>query len=119
MQLKLTDIKNSSIAELVSEKIEIATLQDAIDLIGNAHFQGADKIVIHERNLVPEFFDLKTKLAGDILQKISNYRMQLAIVGDFSEYRSKSLADFIMESNKTKRILFLSSREEAFENLIT
>ncbi|WP_449401649.1 DUF4180 domain-containing protein [Chryseobacterium wanjuense] len=55
----------------------------------------SDKVIIHEKNITPEFFDLKTKIAGDILQKFSNYRVKLAIVGDFSKYESKSIKDFI------------------------
>lgn len=33
--------------------------------------------------------------------------MPLIIVGDFSEYNSKSLNDFIFESNKGKQINFI------------
>jgi ABC-type branched-subunit amino acid transport system substrate-binding protein len=66
-----------------------------------------------EHNLPVEFFDLKTKLAGDILQKFSTYQGRLAIVGDFTKYESKSLRDFIYESNKARRINFVSTLEEA------
>ena len=37
-------------------------------------------LVIDEKNLSPEFFDLKTGLAGQVLQKFTNYRSKLAIV---------------------------------------
>ena len=43
--------------------------------------------------------------------------MQLAIVGDFSQYASKSLQDFIFESNKVGRINFVASIEEARQKL--
>ena len=39
-------------------------------------------MIIHEKNITPEFFDLKNRMAGEILQKFSNYRIRLAIVGD-------------------------------------
>jgi len=61
---------------------------------------------------------LKTGLAGEILQKFSNYYVELAIVGDFSKYSSKNLQDFIYESNKVGRINFVSSVEEAKEALL-
>ena len=38
--------------------------------------------------------------------------IQLAIVGDFSKFTSKSLKDFIFESNKGKFINFIASRVE-------
>ena len=88
---------------------------DALDIMADASYNGASGVVIHEHQLAPEFFDLKTRLAGEILQKFSNYRMQLAIVGDFTKYKSKSLNDFIFESNKTGHILFVDSLENALE----
>ncbi|MFC2347384.1 MAG: DUF4180 domain-containing protein [Bacteroides sp.] len=59
-------------------------------------------------NITPEFFDLKTKIAGNILQKFAQYQMPLIIVGDFSKYKSKSLNDFIFESNKGSQVNFVS-----------
>ena len=59
------------------------------------------------------FFDLKSGIAGERLQKFSTYRIRLAIVGDFSKYTSKSLNDYIFESNKGRYINFLSTCSEA------
>jgi hypothetical protein len=115
MRIELSEHKGTSLAEIISEEIVIHTLADALDLIGNCAYQGASKIIIHEKNLSPAFFDLKTGLAGDILQKFSNYRMDLAIVGDFSRYTSKSLRDFIYESNQGSRVNFVRTVAEAKE----
>jgi len=60
---------------------------------------------------------LKTGVAGEILQKFSTYNMQLAIVGDFSVFSSKSLKDFIYESNRTGKIVFVATTDEAIEKL--
>ena len=76
-------------------------------MLGNLYYQGFDKIIIHEKNITPKFFDLRTKIAGEILQKFAQYQMPLIIVGDFSKYQSKSLNDFIFESNKSKQINFI------------
>jgi hypothetical protein len=53
-----------------------------------------------------------------VLQKFSTYRIRLAIVGDFSSYESKSIKDFIFESNKMGHINFVASKEEALEKLL-
>ena len=113
MNIKIHDFDNIKIAELISDKVEIQEVQDAVDLLGNSGYLGAEKIIVRKEQLCPDFFDLKTGIAGDILQKFSNYNKQLAIVGDFTEYTSKSLRHFIRESNKTGRILFVSVFEEA------
>ncbi|WP_223609212.1 DUF4180 domain-containing protein [Chryseobacterium sp. OSA05B] len=117
MQIKSHDINTIKIAEVVSDEIFIKSAQDGLDLLGDIYYQGFDKVVIYEENITPEFFDLKTKIAGDILQKFSNYRISLAIVGDFEKYPGKSIRDFIFESNKTKHINFKETLEEALERL--
>ncbi len=86
--------------------------------MAEVRYNGSGMMIIHEKSLHPDFFDLKTRVAGEILQKFSNYRMQLAIVGDFSVYKSKSLSDFIRESNRTGTIYFVGTIDEALIRLI-
>ncbi len=117
MKIKTHNIGLIKVAEVISDEIIVLSPADALDIMGNAYYDGADSIILHEKNIFADFFDLKTKMAGEILQKFSNYRMRLAIVGDFSKYTSKSLKDFIYESNKGKLINFVSSTEEALEIL--
>lgn len=117
MKIKTHQINNTKIAEVISEEIIIRSAQDGLDLLGNIYYQDFDKVVIYEKNITPEFFDLKTKMAGEILQKFSNYRVRLAIIGDFSRYESKSFKDFVFESNSTGHIYFGESLEEALEKL--
>ncbi|KXH84597.1 DUF4180 domain-containing protein [Chryseobacterium kwangjuense] len=117
MEIKSHDINAIKIAEVISDKIIINSAQDGLDLLGDIYYQGFDKVIIHEKNITPEFFDLKTKIAGDILQKFSNYRIGLAIVGNFEKYESKSIRDFIFESNKTKHINFAETLDDALKRL--
>lgn len=99
-------INNIKIAEVSSTETIIKNAEDGLDLLGNLYYQGFDKIIIHEKNITPDFFDLKNGIAGEILQKFSNYRIRLIIVGDF-DYKSQSLRDFIYESNNGKQVNFL------------
>jgi hypothetical protein len=117
VKINTVEFNNTLISIVESDNIIINNVQDAIDLLGNCSYQGSRKIVLKQVNIVPAFFDLKTGIAGEILQKFSNYRVQLAIVGAFSHYTSKSLRDFIRESNKQKHINFVNSRQEAIEKL--
>lgn len=118
MNIQTRKIKDAEIAEIVSDKIVIQNAEDALDLMGNVYYQGFDKMIIHQKNLTMDFFDLKNKMAGEILQKFSTYRVRLAIVGDFSIFSSKSLQDFIYESNKGKHVNFVASVDEALSFLI-
>jgi hypothetical protein len=117
MKIKIHNIHNKKIAEVISEVKIINKYEDGLDLLGNLYHQGFDKIVIYEKNISPNFFDLKSGIAGEILQKFSTYNVSLAIVGDFSKYSSKSLNDFIFESNKGRHINFVSSCSDAIKVL--
>lgn len=119
MEIKKHKINSTQIAELISDAILIKNEEDSLDLLGNLYYQGFDKMILHQKNITPDFFDLKNGMAGEILQKFSNYRMSLVIIGDFSEliHQSKSLNDFIYESNNGKQVNFLGSVEEALEKL--
>jgi len=117
MEIKIHQIKGGRVAELIANDLLINTAEDALQLLGDLFFEDTDKIILWVKNISPAFFDLKTGLAGEILQKYSNYRVRLAIVGDLSGYTSKSLRDFIWESNKGHQICFVASLEEALSNL--
>jgi hypothetical protein len=117
MKIETHEINDFKIAEVLSDKLVIQSTQDGLDLLGNLYYQGFDSIIIYEKNITPDFFDLKNGMAGEILQKFSNYRMRLAIVGDFAPYSGKSIRDFIYESNKTRHISFLSSIAEGLNTL--
>lgn len=117
MKIETHNINDITIAEVISEVNIINKIEDGVDLLGNLYYQGFDKIIIHEKNIAPDFFDLKSGIAGEILQKFSTYRVRLAIVGDFSKYTSKSLKDFIYESNKGRHVGFVSSCAEAIKIL--
>lgn len=110
------DINNRKIAEVNADPIIINKADDALSLMGDLYYQEFESVILYEKNIAPAFFDLKTGMAGEILQKFSNYRMRLAIVGIFN-YPSKSLNDFMYESNKNKHINFVSSLNEALERL--
>lgn len=116
MKIETHRINNIKIAEIITDEIILRTTEDGLDLLGNLYYQGFNKIIIYEKNITPDFFDLKTKIAGEILQKFSQYQMRLAIVGDFLKFKSKSLTDFIYESNKGKQINFVNSLSDAITN---
>ena len=58
----------TQIAEVISNDLLIQCADDGLDLLGNLYYQGFDQVILHQKNIAPEFFDLKNKMAGDILQ---------------------------------------------------
>ncbi len=109
--------KGISLAEILPGSEIISSTEDILDIMADAGYNGSTGLIIYSETLNKDFFDLKTKIAGDILQKFSNYRMKLAIIGDFSDIKSKSLRDFIRESNKLGVINFVASIDKALARL--
>lgn len=99
-------IGKAMVAEVAANDMLLTAPEDANDLLGNAYYQGFDGMIISADKISPRFFDLKTRLAGEILQKFSTFQMRLAIVGDFSVFPSESLKSFIYESNRGNLIHF-------------
>lgn len=109
--------KGITLAEVLPETNVITDAGDLLDIMADASYKGSTGVIIHSATLGNDFFDLKTGLAGEILQKFSNYRMRLAIIGDFTNIKSKALRDFIRESNTRRTVNFLGSLREAMERL--
>ncbi|BCB78603.1 hypothetical protein GCM10022251_59420 [Phytohabitans flavus] len=92
---------------------------DALDLIAATYEHQADFIAIPVERFDPEFFTLSNGLAGEFLQKLANYRLRVAIIGDLSERTSASnaLRDFVWESNRRRQSWFLATRAELDDRL--
>ena len=116
-RLRVCEQDNKKFAQLISEDFRVSNIRDALDLMATAHYEGVDHLIAYEKNFCPEFFDLKTRIAGEILQKYSNYRLKLAIIGSFEKFTSNSLRDFIRECNRGRQIFFISYFESAVEKI--
>jgi hypothetical protein len=118
--MKITTMHKNGveIAIVYSDELLITSVQSALDLMATISYEvGCNRIVINKSAICEDFFDLKTRLAGEILQKFINYKTKIAIIGDFSNYTSRSFKDFIYECNNGRDIFFLFNEELAIEKL--
>lgn len=98
--------------------ITIAKGADAVDFaVTTEQAYDCCNIAVRKEMFTEDFFDLSSGLAGEIAQKLVNYGFRLAIIGDFSGYTSKSLKDFIYESNKGRHLYFVANEDEALKKL--
>lgn len=112
------------LTELAGERLltwsaEGAAVVSAGDLVGEALGQGATVVAIAAERLPQGFFQLRTGVAGEIAQKIVNYRLKLAVIGDISEpvAASEPLRDWVRECNRGDHIWFEDSHEALLERL--
>nr|WP_245197291.1 DUF4180 domain-containing protein [Labrys sp. LIt4] len=82
--------------------------------LGKAWEQEATMIAIPVARLADDFFRLRTRLAGTVVQKFVNYRLRLAVIGDISAWiaGSDALRDFVREANRGQDIWFAADLAE-------
>ena len=120
MNIKLITQDNTNIAIVTDHCKVITDTRSALDLIMTVKYETkAERIAIDKTCVSDEFFILSSGMAGEILQKFINYRVKVAIFGDYSVYTSKPLKDFIYESNRGNDIFFVESERAAIEKLCT
>ena len=118
MEKRIVQEDQTSIAFIHSDTVLISNVQSALDFIMSIFYNdNCTRVAINKEALCDEFFVLSTGVAGEILQKVVNYRMTLAIIGDFSEYTSKPLKDFIYECNNGRHVYFVGDIDAAIAKL--
>ena len=94
----------------------LSSTQDFLDVIGQlwGEAEPTSCVAIPVSRLPEEFFELRTGLAGEALQKFVNYRVQVAVVGDVTRFvtASRALADFVRESNEGTHVWFVRDLAE-------
>lgn len=97
----------------------LAAPGDTNDFISEVWAQKATVAVLPLSRLSPDFLQLKTRLAGEAIQKFVNYQVLLVILGDVSAAAAQSdaLRDFIHESNQGKSVWFLETADALREKL--
>ncbi|WP_328436569.1 DUF4180 domain-containing protein [Streptomyces sp. NBC_00444] len=91
----------------------------ALDLIGDAGWREAQLVAVPAERVSDEFFQLRSGIAGAIVQKFAQYRLRLAVVGDIAQHvaDSQALRDLVYESNQGNQLWFLPGYDELDERL--
>lgn len=120
--MRITGPDSFRVLHIDSDFPVITKSDDVNDLIG-ATWGETDiaLIALPADRLDPSFFDLSSLLAGDVLQKIVNYRLRIAILGDIAAYVQKSdaLRDFVWESNRGDQVWFLDDEQALDQKIVS
>ena len=96
------------IAEFPKDGDRLGTDRLAIEMISEVSVCQPELIVIPTELLGDDFCHLKTRIAGEVLQKFVTYRKRVVILGDISGHlnESSALRDFVYECNVGRDIWF-------------
>jgi PadR family transcriptional regulator AphA len=93
----------------------VADERDVLDLLACCGDIDSNRVLIEEKHLHPSFFDLKTGLAGAVLQKFATYYVRAAIVVDLERISSARFRELISECNKGEQVRFFGDVLQAEE----
>jgi hypothetical protein len=113
MSFKLQEAYNSRYIEGDAADFIIRTERDILDIISFCSEHDTSKVLLHEASLSPEFFDLKTTLAGTLLQKFANYHLRGAGLISLEKIKSERFKELIYECNKGNLFRFFEDRVAA------
>jgi hypothetical protein len=91
--------------------VRILSIRDVSDVLGAVY--GADGLLLTESDLSPEFFDLRSGIAGELFQKFTNYKIHLALVVKSLEVYGERFNELAFEHRNHKLIRFFNDVETA------
>ncbi|WP_054975647.1 DUF4180 domain-containing protein [Paenibacillus sp. A3] len=99
--------------ECASAEAPLRTGQDTLDLIAACIEHDTNLLVVHAETLSDDFFNLRTGLAGEMLQKFVNYRLKTAIIITNELIVKGKFKELLAEANKGNDFRVFGSAGEA------
>jgi PadR family transcriptional regulator, regulatory protein AphA len=96
-----------------AEDAPIASGQDILDLLALCSEIQKGVLLLEEAHLSPDFFDLSSGLAGEIMLKLTNYWVKTAVVANLPAIPSQRFHELVYECNKGSQINFFSDTYSA------
>jgi hypothetical protein len=114
MSGRFVELNRVRVYEVAAHGPKLRTADDAVNLMSAASKHHDAIIAIPMERLSDDFFELRTRVAGELIQKFAMYGRRVAIVGDVSHRAttSKSLSAFIVESNCGRDLWFVRDLKE-------
>lgn len=87
---------------------------DILELLGNARSTGTRKVLIHSSDLNRDFFNLRSGVAGEFLQKFINYSIEVAILLSSEDIKDNPrFQEMVGESNSIGSIGYFTQESMA------
>lgn len=113
MDYRVKESNGRKYIECISDQRIILSEQEAFDLIGICGEQDTNLLMLHSGNLPEAFFDLKTGLAGAVLQKFVNYQIKAAVILPLERVNQGRFREFALEANRGNQFRVFNNHREA------
>jgi PadR family transcriptional regulator AphA len=86
--------------DVTSTELCVQREGDIMDLIAACGENNTSRLLLHDKALPDGFFDLKTGLAGQVLQKLINYHVKTALIISNEQRIQGRFKELLIESNR-------------------
>jgi PadR family transcriptional regulator, regulatory protein AphA len=118
MNIQKISVDNKSYLECLSDGQVLRTDADILDLVAACGEHLCDRLMVHAGLLPTDFYDLKTGLAGNLLQKLVNYRLRCAFILDEVLVGNGRFSEMMIESNRGEQFHFCFNVDDARKWLV-
>lgn len=115
MQLKQSAVAGRQFLESVPGQLLIGSDEDVVAVLELCFSHRAKRVLLYSENLSDEFFDLSSRLAGAVLQKLRNYGVRIAIVRSPGLRLSSKFGELVAEERLGQHFRLFDNRETAQE----
>jgi PadR family transcriptional regulator AphA len=113
MQFKVVEKANGRYIECISAETPLCTEQDALDLVAICGENDTNLLILHADTLSDDFFKLRTGIAGQMLQKFTNYHIKTAVIMANEQLIKGKFKEMLAESNKRNDFRVFNSITDA------
>jgi hypothetical protein len=113
MPFKLQKTDHANYIQANPSDFVIRTERDMLELITACVENDTQNVILYQDNLSPDFFDLKTQLAGTLFQKLANYHVRGAAIISMGQVKSERFKELILEYNRGQLFRFFEDKEAA------
>ncbi|MBB6099693.1 hypothetical protein HNR42_003151 [Deinobacterium chartae] len=113
MNHRIVQVGDQTYIEVTSSGTSLATEQDALDLIALSWEKGIPLLLLHRDVFTDAFFQLRSGVAGAVLQKFSNYNLKVAaIIPDRSSQHAR-FQELVGETSRGRTFAVFDARAAA------
>lgn len=113
LSCRLISIRENGLPFSLSETDKLSSEQDALELVAACGEYNTDRVMLHASNLTDDFYQLRTGLAGAVLQKFANYRIRAAAVLTPELVNQGRFKEMVLEANRGNQFRVFYDRESA------
>ena len=112
MNYQILKTNTKKYIELISTANPLSTENDALDLVALCGEIDSNLLMLHYTASSEDFFKLKTRVAGDIIQKLTNYNIKAVAVIPKEIIQKGRFREMAIETNKGNHFRFMKVKKK-------